>query len=323
MNIMDAESNNDISIEINNVLTNWKNNEDTIINEDYDIPEYKTQKFKFKNKKILVLSGGGVKGFAHLGALHALNQKKYLDNIEIFAGTSVGALICFFLIIGYTPLELYEIMKNIDLEKLKTVRFDNLFFSYGLNNGQKIEYLFERLIAIKHIDPLITFEQLYEKTKKKLIMTTVCVNDRNIIYLSHETFPKMPIKTALRMTSSIPLFFSPVVYENKYYIDGACIDNYPIHLFSNRLNEVIGIFLKDANHESIKISNFEEYIINTIKSLMEGGMFNTIKAYEKYSYIISIENAGYDFNFKLDQNKRTELFELGHTTLNKAFPDHI
>src|SRR5687767_11749342 len=64
--------------------------------------------FSNSDKKIttLVLSGGGIKGFTHLGALYYLSNVYLLEDIKSYYGTSIGAIICFLLIIGYTPISI-------------------------------------------------------------------------------------------------------------------------------------------------------------------------------------------------------------------------
>ena len=58
------------------------------------------------NFNSLVLSGGGSKGFAMLGALQYLYDKGYMENIKNFIGTSIGGIISYLLIIGMTPVEI-------------------------------------------------------------------------------------------------------------------------------------------------------------------------------------------------------------------------
>ena len=54
----------------------------------------------------LVLSGGGVNGILELGALQYCNDKNLLSSIKTYVGTSIGSIICYLLIIGYTPVEI-------------------------------------------------------------------------------------------------------------------------------------------------------------------------------------------------------------------------
>jgi len=85
------------------------------------------------NKRILVLSGGGIKGISYIGALKALDDLCILKNFEIFAGTSAGALVLFLHILGYTSDELYTFIKKFDFAKLKNIDVSLFINSYGLN----------------------------------------------------------------------------------------------------------------------------------------------------------------------------------------------
>jgi predicted acylesterase/phospholipase RssA len=58
--------------------------------------------------KGLCISSGGMKGLYYLGVLDYYYEKKLLDNVKYYAGTSIGSLICLLLIIGYTPKEIFQ-----------------------------------------------------------------------------------------------------------------------------------------------------------------------------------------------------------------------
>lgn len=64
----------------------------------------------------LVLSGGGVRGIAHLGAVKALQERGAV--IEAISGVSSGALMGAFLAAGFTPEEVLHILKENKLYKL-------------------------------------------------------------------------------------------------------------------------------------------------------------------------------------------------------------
>ena len=110
-------------------------------------------KFIVNSKKTkLILSGGGVKGVAHLGALKALHELGLLQNIDTFVGTSIGAFIGVLLSIGYSPDELYKFTSMMDLSKMKELSFDNLFRLFGLDDGKRIELVLEKLFRAKGIN---------------------------------------------------------------------------------------------------------------------------------------------------------------------------
>lgn len=276
------------------------------------IPIYNTfERRKIINKKILILSGGGVKGIAHIGALKALSENHILDTIETFVGSSIGAIVCALYVIGITPDEMFDFIKAFDLSKIKSVHMFDFIQKYGFDNGIKLEFLLYNLFQLKDNKFDITFKELFEKTKKKLIITTTCVNDKKVRYLSHETSPDMPIIIALRMSTCIPLFYTPVNHQNMLYIDGGCIDNYPINLFNDRLEEVIGIYLTDIRSICQKIDNLESYLFNVIQCLMEGVTFNSVKGYEKYTISVKLDQVNIA-NFKIDIDKKIMTYKAGY-----------
>lgn len=268
--------------------------------------------------KTLVMSGGGIKGIAHIGVLHALHELKMLDNIETFAGASVGSLIMSLYLIGYSPLELLEFIKKFNLESMKNINVLGLFQNKGLDNGLKIEYVIQELIYAKCKNKSITLQEVYEKTKKKLIITTVCVNTMSACYMSHETHPEMPLFLAIRMSIGIPLFYSPVKYDRYSYIDGGCIDNYPIHLFHDSLDNTLGIYLIESPNVIENIDDSETYLFRIFQCFMEGVNFNSKKGYEKHTINIHLESVS-AVNYNIDEKKKTEIFNKGYTTVKEFY----
>src|SRR5690606_19860672 len=84
--------------------------------------------------------------------------------------------------------------------------------------------------------------------------------NRKLYFLSHNTFPKLQVLKALKMSSAIPICFSPVIHDDKMFIDGGCINNYPINYFNNELDSVLGIQIVHSCNENVQINNFEEYL---------------------------------------------------------------
>jgi NTE family protein len=269
-------------------------------------------------KNTLVLSSGGLKGISQIGALKYLHEKNILQNITTYAGTSVGGIICVLLIIGFTIDELYDFIMLFDMSKIKSVSIDNLYNNFGLDNGEKLLIVLKKMFEIKHINTNITFEELFHKTKKKLILTGVCLNDKKIEYFSYETHPKMQIILALRISSSIPLYFVPVHFNNKLYIDGACIDKYPIRLFDHNIDNVIGIYLHEIKNNHQEINNHEDFFMCTIQCLLEGVSKNSIIGYEKYTINITTPSINI-FNFVLTSQLKQNLFIIGYQAAQTYF----
>lgn len=298
-------------------------------NENNDIniiPIYENQENQEKNlatnldkivepshKTKLVLSGGGVKGIAHIGVLYALDKLKCLDKITEFAGTSIGSLIMAMYILGYSPTELYDFIKLFDLGKLKNLSILNIHL-FGLDNGSRIEYVIKRLIKGKNFNENITLKELYDIKKKKAIFTTMCINTIEICYMSHETHPTLPLYLAIRMAISLPLIYCPVQYNGYYYIDGGCYDNYPMSVFKNDIDSTIGILLVDSRDTVDKIDNLETYISRVFKCIMVGMSVNSKNGYEKNTIDIDVESINI-VDYEINDAKKDELFLKGYKSV--------
>ena len=106
----------------------------------------------------LALSGGGVKGAAHIGVLKALEEEKI--KIDYIAGTSSGSIVSTLYAAGFSPDEIYYIFKKY-CKKIKYVDIKNIFKLFfglfttltitidGLNSGKSIKKLINKVCAKK------------------------------------------------------------------------------------------------------------------------------------------------------------------------------
>ena len=262
------------------------------------------------NIKNLVLSGGGPKGIALLGALQILEENDMLKNIKTIAGASIGGVISCLMCIGYSPMELFSFINLFDTSKFNKFDPSFIFDKFGLDNGETFEMIIGKLFECKNISKDITFKEMYEYSKIKVILTTVCVNDKQTYYISHINYPNMKVITGIRMTTAIPLIFAPVNYNGRLYVDGACNDNYPIHLFKDELFATIGLCLRSENKYVEKIDNIETFLYCLIKSLGEGVTCNSINGFENETILINCPNVEIT-QFTIEKELKKELFECG------------
>lgn len=293
---MTCKINFDIDVKIQKIISNYKIHKSKIITN-------------------LVLCGGGVRGIALIGALKALDEKCILKNIKNIAGSSMGGIIGCLIAIGYTPSELYNFIEIFDLNKCKSKQIRDIFTEFGIDNGKNLICILEKLFKQKDMSPKMTFNDLYKMNGVKLFLTTVCINDKSVIYLSNDTVPNMTLIDGLRMTASFPFWFVPVEYKNKLYIDGGCIDNYPISIFSDKLDETIGIYLITIKEYKKKITNIEDYFLSLIECLNES--FNlSFNVDPKNTIKIHLETIGM-LDMKLSKEKKKQIYTNGYvSTMN-------
>lgn len=242
----------------------------------------------WQHKSILVLSGGGFKGIAMLGLLYKLYKHGLLKDIKTIAGSSIGAIIGFLISIGYSPKKIYKIIKNINFTDVMTINQRNLFKTGGINDGSDIINLLKDSMNSLELSPDLTFGELYEKKNIKLIITGTCLNTNSVEYFSMDKGDSnMRILDAVRISMSFPFVFTPVEYNGKLYIDGGCMDNFPIDIFTaeERMEKMIGIHLKNYIEKKIIINTIEDYCLSIINCLIF--KFNDIK--NKNKYLIDLE----------------------------------
>lgn len=273
-----------------------------------------------KVKNILVLSGGSIKGISQIGALHCLKKNNMLDHINTIAATSAGSMVGMLYSAGYQPMELFKFMKLINLEQAKKIDAQNMITKYGLDDGTRIMLILQKLISAKNYSIEVTFKDFFKKTNINFIVTGTCINDKKIYYFSHANYPNMKVLDAIRISISLPILFTPCLYEGKIFIDGGCIDNFPIHLFADRIESVIGIYVADVRQYVEEINFIEDYLTNTIECLFEGATQRDIKVYNKYIICIDCKYKGFDMTNEDTTNNPniSSLFDEGYNaTLKK------
>jgi len=275
--------------------------------------------YKGKNKNILVLSGGGINGFSTLGAIHKLIELEIIRSPDILCGTSSGSITSLLMNIGYSPYDIYEILLIVDFSKLITNNIENILDEtcFGLFSPEPIIDIIKLLMKKKNFDPNITFLELYNLTSIKLIVTGTCINDINLYYFSVDHTPDMHVIDAIRISISIPIFFKPHFYDNKYWIDGACINNYPIDLFSDKLNDVIGINL----NENLYNQNFDDvqtYIYAIIKSILKGQFYYKNNIFNDYTINITCPDNTCN-NWDITNDLKKNLFDIGYNTVTEFY----
>ena len=200
------------------------------------------------------MEGGGIRGFAYVGAFEILDSLGILKNIERVGGTSAGAIQAILLAIGYSPKEMTGVADQVPLKK-----FNDGFILGGLRRikrkfaffkGDYIMSWIEELIADKTGNADITFQELHDqriqKGYKDLYITGTDVTYQCLRIFSYESFPEMRIKDAVKISLSIPLYYQPVCIDDSgkvckegftgnshLMIDGGMLSNYPIQIFDS------------------------------------------------------------------------------------------
>jgi len=258
------------------------------------------------NKKIevLVLSGGGVKGLCHVGVAKCLENLNILEHVHTFVGTSVGAFIAALLYMGYSADEIEAFSMKLNFNLLKETDLHMFLELYGMDNGTKIDYVIKTLIKMKYGNDIITLNEIYNITKKKFIAVTTCVETGKTHYIDYTTHPDLPLHLSIKMSLSIPFIFCPVQYNNCHFVDGGVTCNFPIEIFSDNIEQVLGVYLTNVqNFEPIK--TIKDYTIKLMMGLSANVTDELLEKYANNIIIIKLQDIGViDFSISDDQKKQ-------------------
>lgn len=254
----------------------------------------------------IVIAGGALKVVSVIGCIKYLEEKKIISNLRNFVGTSAGSIMCLFMILGYTYSEIIDFfVHNLSDEKINKLDPDEcleLLNQYGLNSGINIELFVTRIIGKKIVDnENITFLDLAKKTGKNLVVCVANLSKERPEYFSVDTMPNLSIATAIRVSCSIPLLFTPISINEDIYLDGGLYNNFPIDYFKNNtLKDILGINIKLKIYQ--KTDTFLNYIMFMINSLI-------VKANMVHSSVNDIEKNIITLEF--DENDWFSFTELG------------
>lgn len=159
----------------------------------------------------LALGGGGARGWAHIGALRALQEHNI--NIDCVAGTSIGALVGAIYVRGELH-RLEQFAEDIDVNNLLSL-LDVSFPGLGLVEGHRVrEFL---------------ADYLTDATLESCDIPFRCVAT-NFLTKREVVFESGSLVDAVRASISMPGVFVPCKYENDYFVDGGVMNPVPVNI---------------------------------------------------------------------------------------------
>lgn len=215
----------------------------------------------------LVLSGGGARGFGHIGVIEVLIEKGF--HIHSIAGTSMGALIGGLYAMGkledfktwVTHMGKFQALDLIDLSIRRR----------GLLKGNRVFRKMKALFPTVNIEDLeIGFSaiatQLYAKK-------TVCIN-------------KGDIYDAIRASVAIPTIFSPVEIDGDVYVDGGVLNNIPIEYARRKKKDLlivvdVNAFIEyeGAKNSAVDLGSSINVLSHSLSLLIEANARNSLTAF--------------------------------------------
>ena len=268
----------------------------------------------------LALSGGGIRGIAHAGALKALEDNNI--KIDVIGGTSSGALIGSLYALGYTPYYIYILFKRYakEIAGINSMPIINGIGNYmmskkveitGLKTGRSLERTFNDLAnrkGVKEIGEIKTMPIVIPavdiKEAKEYIFTNSVPNVEN----KEKYITDIRVGKAVRASSSFPAVFCPCEFETHQFMDGGVLDNVPvIEVKKQGVDKVIAINFKSDEVDSE--SNIMDLTMRTIDIM---GNKISKESLEKSDLVITIKT---DKTGLLDVEKLDSCYEYGYKAI--------
>lgn len=241
----------------------------------------------------LVLSGGGAKGFAHIGVLKALEESGV--RIDYIAGTSMGAIVGGLYAAGYTANELDSIITNTDFTTLIqdliprdaktfyekeeadryaiTLPLENFKVGLpgGFSRGQNVYNLLSRLT--QHVSNIDDFS--------KLPIPFLCI--ATDIETSEEVIlDKGSLAKSIAASGALPSVFNPKLIDDKLLIDGGVVNNFPIDKIKSKVDIIIGVDVQDEPRTREDLNSFFDVMMQLSNFTTTRGMEEKIKDVDIY-----------------------------------------
>lgn len=192
-----------------------------------------------------IFEGGGVRGIGFVGAVKCLEDRGC--EFQRLAGTSAGAVIAALLAVGYNGMELDIIAETdfssfLDRDPIQAIPLLGkplgLMLEKGLYRGDRIEEWIHGLLKKKG---KTKFGDVMQEGGSRLKIIASDITKKEILILP-DHLPKygidpmnFEIASAVRMSTAIPLFFTPVIIQygkcESYIVDGGVLSNFPVWIF--------------------------------------------------------------------------------------------
>lgn len=243
----------------------------------------------------LALSGGAARGIAHIGVLKVLEEYKF--PIDYIAGTSMGAIIGGIYASGISTGLLEEIVRSVRWRDITRVSFSK----NGIMSCEPLEKVLTRILAVNDFSEVrIPFAVVAAdiQTGKKVI-----INKGNLAH-------------AIRISSTVPGFFSPVIDdEGRMLVDGGLAENLPVETaFHLGADKVIGVDVNNTIEMESPPTNLFQILM---QSLMIIGRHSSLHQSLRANLLVEPKSGRIRFD-ELEQ--AAKLIDMGETAMREMMP---
>ena len=270
----------------------------------------------------IALSGGGIRGIAHVGVLKALEEKEI--KIEAIGGTSAGSIVATLYAMGYKPYYIYVLFKKYAQEIINIgnapiingignfVKSKKIGIS-GLNDGTLLEKMFNELALRKGVRvvgdikrmPLVISAVDIAEAKEYIFTNCAQRNNPNNNYIT-----EIGVGKAVRASSSLPAYFCPREYKKHIFMDGGVLDNTPVLPLKKIYNKKV----ISVNFEADSVEENSDVMDIIMKTLDIMGNKIAENSFKQSDLILTVptDSAGL-----FDIEKLDKCYKFGYDTVMK------
>jgi predicted acylesterase/phospholipase RssA len=244
--------------------------------------------------KHLVFAGGGPSLIHTLGAYQHMISSNFVEfkNIETIYGTSAGAIVGTVVCLNFDNETVNDYIIKRPWQEVFTLNVQTILDAYtkrGMYDTKVIEKCFKPLFDAKDISLNVSLQEFFDITKIELHFCAFEINNFVLEDISYVTHPTLPLMTAIHMSCSLPLLITPVCIDDKCYMDGGIVSNYPLKqcLESGKVEtEVLGFKNQYDIHASRvhSESNLLDYLFCLLYKIVHN--MNTANIQPKIKYEI-------------------------------------
>ncbi|WP_100609898.1 patatin-like phospholipase family protein [Confluentibacter lentus] len=240
----------------------------------------------------LVLSGGGMRGVAHIGVIRALEEHGIIPTH--IAGSSVGAIVGALYAYGYDSKDILNFFRSIQIFELKKYAVNKP----GIIDAEKFYSSFK--LYLKEDDFSVLKKQLF-------ITATNVLNGELTVFNTGEL-----IKPVLA-SAAFPGIFAPVNIQDSYYVDGGVLNNFPVDQLNDVCDVIIGVYVNGFDTVAIDDLKHSHNVIERVFKLKT--VREDIKKFETCDVLIYPKELNKYGTF--DRKYLDDIYKIGYDTANK------
>lgn len=249
----------------------------------------------------LVLSGGGARGFAHIGVIEEFLRRGY--HISSISGTSMGAMVGGMYALG------------------KLNEFKELLLSYDLRHFlHLVDFTLSRQGLVKGDKVLNTLKDAIRDAKIEKLAIPFVANATDILNKKEVVFREGSVYEAIRASISIPTVFTPVKTETALMVDGGVMNNLPLeHIVRHEGDVLVAV---DVNAFIDLDEMPPSAFIDQVKSEEEESRIAYLKKQIK-GLTMSSKNDAINYHFLIDRTISTMMHQITVLNLERYKPDML